>query len=174
MILAKRFSATTLWSPTGGHVPLTVTDGSGAAYPVLQMAKHTSVFGSYQLKRNVPLRWQAAPAPGTPVAVTPSGNVIHGPPATIQHVPAPPPKKPKPVKVPAGYPQLALFVAKQLMEFAQSKHEMCPITAEEFIGGETAAMPCGHLFMRMAIEETFKKEPGKCPACRQFGTPTYC
>jgi hypothetical protein len=50
---------------------------------------------------------------------------------------------------------------------------MCPITAEEYSTGNTAAMPCGHLFMQIAIEESFKKEPGKCPACRQSGRPTY-
>lgn len=177
MLLAKRFSVTTLWTPTGGHVHLTVSDPSGAVYPVLQMAKHTSVFGSYQLKRNVPLRWQpvVVPAPGTPVAVTPSGNVIHGPPATIQHVaPAPVPTPKKSKAYASSGPTIAPFVAKQLLEFAQSKHEMCPITAEEFIAGETAVMPCGHLFMRMAIDETFKKEANKCPACRQLGTPTFC
>jgi hypothetical protein len=27
--------------------------------------------------------------------------------------------------------------------------------------------------MDMAIEETFKKEPNKCPACRQSGRPTF-
>ena len=68
---------------------------------------------------------------------------------------------------------LCLFVAKQLLELAQLKKEMCPITAEEYITGQTAVMPCGHLFMQMAIEETFKKEPNKCPACRQLGRPTF-
>jgi hypothetical protein len=65
------------------------------------------------------------------------------------------------------------YVARQLLELAQLKHEMCPITAEEYITGETGVMPCGHLFMRMAIEETFKKEPNKCPACRQAGVPQF-
>jgi hypothetical protein len=73
--------------------------------------------------------------------------------------------------VPRG--DLRLFVAKQLLELAQIKKEMCPITAEEYSNGNTAAMPCGHLFMQIAIEESFKKEPGKCPACRQPGRPTY-
>lgn len=68
---------------------------------------------------------------------------------------------------------LQFFVAKQLLELAQIKKDMCPITAEEYITGETAAMPCGHLFMKIAITESFKKEPGKCPACRQYGQPTY-
>ena len=64
------------------------------------------------------------------------------------------------------------FVAKQLLELAILKHDICPIVAEEFSSGNTAVMPCGHLFARMAIEETFKKEPSKCPACRQIGLPT--
>jgi hypothetical protein len=65
------------------------------------------------------------------------------------------------------------FVAKQLLEFAQLKKDMCPITAEEYSAGNTAVMPCGHLFMQIAIEESFKKERGMCPACRQPGRPTY-
>jgi hypothetical protein len=65
-------------------------------------------------------------------------------------------------------------VAKQLLELAQIRKEMCPITAEEYIAGQTAVMPCGHLFMLMAIEESFKKEAGICPACRARGKPTYC
>jgi hypothetical protein len=169
MILAKRFSATTLWTHTGEQSHLTVTDLAGALYPVLQMAKHTTVFGAHTLKRNVVLQWLPAPVPGTPIPVAPAA------PSVIQHVaPSPPlPKKPKVSKV-TGVGTLNLFVAKQLLELAQTKHEMCPITAEEFITGETAVMPCGHLFMRMAIEETFKKEPNKCPACRQLGAPTLC
>jgi hypothetical protein len=74
-------------------------------------------------------------------------------------------------KPPKG--ELSLFVAKQLLAFAQSKKELCPIVAEEFSAGHTAAMPCGHLFAQIAIEESFKKEPRKCPSCRQLGTPTY-
>ena len=68
---------------------------------------------------------------------------------------------------------LNLFVAKQLLAFAQSKKELCPIVAEEFSSGHTAVMPCGHLFAQIAIEESFKKESRKCPSCRQIGTPTY-
>lgn len=176
LLLTKRFNNTLIWTPTGTTTLLTVHDSSGNAYRVLEIAKHTTVFGGSKLKRNVPLQWLPPPAPGTPqvglvapVAVTPSGNVI-------QHVAAPPPTPKKPAKATktSGGGTLPLFVSKQLLEFAQMKHEMCPITAEEFITGETAVMPCGHLFMRMAIEETFKKEPNKCPACRQLGAPTYC
>jgi len=68
---------------------------------------------------------------------------------------------------------LSPFVAKQLMELAKSKSEFCPIVAEEFSTGNTAVMPCGHLFAQVAIEESFKKELYKCPACRQPGRPTY-
>lgn len=68
---------------------------------------------------------------------------------------------------------LAPFVATQLLQLAIIRHEMCPIVAEEFSAGNCAAMPCGHLFAKMAIEESFKKEPSKCPACRQTGTPTF-
>jgi hypothetical protein len=68
---------------------------------------------------------------------------------------------------------LSPFVAKQLLQLAIIRHEMCPIVAEEFSDGNCAAMPCGHLFAKMAIEESFKKEPSKCPACRQTGVPTF-
>ena len=68
---------------------------------------------------------------------------------------------------------LSPFVAKQLMDLAKSRGEFCPIVAEEFSAGNTAVMPCGHLFAQIAIEESFKKEPYKCPACRQTGRPTY-
>lgn len=70
-------------------------------------------------------------------------------------------------------PPLTPHVARQLLELARLKHDMCPITVEEFTAGNTAVMPCGHLFMQMAIEESFKKEPNKCPACRQIGRPTF-
>lgn len=169
LLLTKKFNNTTLWSPNGGaQTQLTVRDISGTALPVLELAKHTTVFGSYSLKRNVPLQWApvTAPVPGTPVQPAPAPA-----PSVIQHVAA---KKTKNNKYTTNEPTLGLFVAKQLLELAQMKHEMCPITAEEFIAGETAVMPCGHLFMRMAIEETFKKEPNKCPACRQLGAPVFC
>ena len=70
-------------------------------------------------------------------------------------------------------PEISAYVAKQLYDLAVMRKEMCPITAEEFSAGNTAVMPCGHLFMQMAIEESFKKEPQKCPWCRQHGVPTY-
>lgn len=68
---------------------------------------------------------------------------------------------------------LTPFVAKQLMELARSKGEFCPIIAEEFIAGETAVMPCGHLFASAGLDESFKKTPNSCPTCRSVGHPTY-
>jgi hypothetical protein len=71
------------------------------------------------------------------------------------------------------YNQLAPFVAKQLFDLAVIRKEQCPVTMEDYSAGNTAVMPCGHLFMQFAIEESFKKEPYKCPWCRQTGKPTY-
>jgi len=68
---------------------------------------------------------------------------------------------------------LSAHVAKQLLALARIRKEECPIIAEEFSDGNTAVMPCGHLFSRMGIEESFKKEPRKCPACRAAGNPTF-
>ena len=71
------------------------------------------------------------------------------------------------------YNQLAPFVAKQMFDLAVLRKEQCPVPMEDFSAGNTAVMPCGHLFMQFAIEESFKKEPHKCPWCRQAGKPTY-
>ena len=155
-------------SNLGGPL-LTVTSPEGPI-PVMEMGKHTTVFGKLRLTRNVPLQWISAPSPGTPLPA----NAFSAADATIQHITEI--KKKKAAAAATALPtvgNLHPFVAKQLLEFAQSKHEMCPITAEEYITGHTAVMPCGHLFMQMAIEETFKKEPNKCPACRQAGRPTF-
>ncbi len=67
---------------------------------------------------------------------------------------------------------LSPFVARQLRDLAILRKEQCPITVEDYIVGETAVMPCGHLFMKSAIEESFKKEPNRCPQCREKGVPT--
>jgi hypothetical protein len=71
----------------------------------------------------------------------------------------------------SNLPTIGIHIATQLLELAQLKHDMCPITAEEFITGETAVMPCGHMFMRFGLEETFKTPVSRniCPSCRQKG-----
>jgi hypothetical protein len=65
------------------------------------------------------------------------------------------------------------YVARQLLEFAQMKGEVCPITAGSFDDNDSAVMPCGHVFSRLAITESFKTQINKCPACRVIGSPTY-
>jgi hypothetical protein len=60
-----------------------------------------------------------------------------------------------------------------LFDLAVLRKEQCPVTMEDFSVGNAAVMPCGHIFMQFAIEESFKKEPHKCPWCRQVGKPTY-
>ncbi len=161
---------------------------TGTNVRVFSFSNPATVFGKHVIKckKLVSVGPISAPAPTPPPATithvapeapSPVKKVVKK--ITAPPIPASPmaplPATPKPVAKakakPAG--DLAPFVAKQLLELAQSKHEMCPITAEEFSQGNTAAMPCGHLFMQFAIEETFKKEPYKCPACRQSGHPTY-
>lgn len=164
-----------------------IRDSKGAAIPVLTI-QHVNRLFKGTLKRNLLLYAAAgvtvssrnaspivaaAPAAAVPA---PHTDVSGNPAPAIVHVAPPKLKAKKAVAAaPAAAPKgdLCLFVAKQLLELAQLKKEMCPITAEEYYTGETAVMPCGHLFMRIAIEESFKKEPGSCPACRQRGRPTY-
>jgi hypothetical protein len=68
---------------------------------------------------------------------------------------------------------LTPFVARQLLDLAILRREQCPITVEDYAVGHAAVLPCGHLFMRAALEECFKKDAGTCPACRSKGRPTY-
>jgi len=119
---------------------------------------------------------QLAPPPYVPPAsLAPPSTPPH---TTTVHPPFPPPA-PKKIKrmvassfaAPPG--DLSLFAAKQILELAQLKKEICPIIAEEYATGHAAVMPCGHIFAQISIEESFKKEPGKCPACRQLGKPTF-
>jgi hypothetical protein len=136
-----------------------VKKGTTTRIPVFKFHDIAKRF-DHILKRNViielanPVVAHISPAPSPALVAAPAKKVI-----------------PKVSNIKPG--DLHPFVAKQLLELAQIKKDMCPITAEEYITGETAAMPCGHLFMKIAITETFKKEPGRCPACRQAGYPTY-
>ena len=172
--------------------PIVAKGPTGAVIPIYEIGRHTEIFGHGILHRNVtiippltgtmmdisgnyvPLQPQQQPQPtltGTPM-----------PDAVITHVPSPAaPKKAKKAEKETPKPTLKIkqpgdlstHVARQLLELAQLKKEQCPITVEDYITGETAVMPCGHLFMQIAIEESFKKEPNKCPACRQYGYPTF-
>ena len=152
-----------------------------------------NMYGKIVSPPPIPIEYLIPPPSAPPSLPPPPSNDISG--NTVQHVsplpstapsaPSAPKKKkishnptpasllPPIVTAKASKSDMNLFVAKQLLELAQLKKEMCPIIAEEFSAGHTAAMPCGHLFSQTAIEESFKKERNKCPACRQMGSPTY-
>ena len=154
------------------HPGLVITNAANEVFQVISMSLHTTIFGSHKLKSNMVFTPSAIPVP-VPVADISGDQVVHvaendGNVAVL--------KKKKKTVVPAqgmGQGGLEKFVAKQLLDLAILRKEMCPITAEEFSVGNTAAMPCGHLFRQFAIEESFKKEKDKCPWCRQVGKPTY-
>jgi hypothetical protein len=131
------------------HMDFHFASASGLEALVISLSAHTTIFGSHTLKNNVCL---------THTYQTPA--------------PAPSPS-PAPVVVKKKSDQLCTFVAKKLMRLAILDKEQCPITVEDFSEGNTAVMPCGHLFMQSAIEESFKTEPTKCPWCRQPGRPQY-
>jgi hypothetical protein len=151
----KSYPALVIYLPTGETIP------------VISMAQHTTVFGSHKLKTNVTNIIYTSAQPDV------SGNLMPAPDVSGNLMPAPKLKKIKKTTSSLGVGDLSPHVAKQLFELAVLKKEQCPITVEEFSSGNTAVMPCGHLFMQMAIEESFKKEANKCPWCRQLGRPTY-
>ena len=148
------------------HPGMVITKTNNEVIPVISTSLHTTVFGPHALKSNVVLAEpniadnainHVGDNNTNMITTDVSGNIVI---------------KAKKRPVPAGK-GLEKFVAKQLLDLAILRKEMCPITAEEFSEGNTAVMPCGHLFMQFAIEESFKKEKDKCPWCRQMGAPTY-
>jgi hypothetical protein len=158
-----------------------VIEATNDPVPVYKLPKYKNVIPMYQ-KRNVHIK----SLPGTPHG--PQTGWIDASGGHYTPTPTPPTTSPSTWMDASGGHYISHeynaparpaprivdpFVARQLLELAQLKHEICPITAEEYITGQTAVMPCGHLFMRMAIEETFKKEANKCPACRQPGFPQF-
>jgi hypothetical protein len=106
------------------------------------------------------------------------------PPALVPTTPAPIPTQPLPkptIKKSAEGNTLCPFVVKKLLELAiLTKQNTCPITLEELTmptDGQKAnvtAMPCGHLFSNVAIQESFKTLVNRnvCPQCRTSGKPT--
>jgi len=129
------------------HSDITVVNHANLPpIPVISMSGHLQIFPSESLKPNI---------------VFSNASVV----PTVPTVPKP--------RVPKASMGLSPHVAKLLFDLATIKKEQCPIMMEEFTVGNTAAMPCGHLFVKMAIEESFKKEANKCPWCRQTGEVTY-
>jgi len=149
LVLRKTIHATTR----------TVRNAGGQSFPILIMSQHTGVLLP-RLKRNFQI------VPQQPVAPSVQAPLVH--PVQAPPVPIHPTRHPTTTAA-----TLPLFVARQLLELAQLKHEECPIIAEEFSTGNTAVMPCGHLFAQMAIEGSFATTPNMCPACRQPGSPAY-
>ncbi len=148
---------------------------TGEEVPILTFASPSHVFGAYALKLTITLLPSPTPTSVAPtLSVTSPAIAVTALAASLPVVAPATSPTPKPVKKKTtAVGDLNPFVAKQLLELAQTKHEMCPIVAEEFATGHTAVMPCGHLFADFAIKETFKKEPNKCPVCRVYGAPTY-
>ena len=170
--------------------PIVAKSPTGAVLPIYEIGKTKEIFGPGLLHRNVtiipPLTGTLLDASGNPFTLGQPAQApivtLSGTPDAIAHIPpTPSPTKktkkvkeaPKPKSTTKAVGDLSVHVARQLLELAQLKKEQCPITVEDYITGETAVMPCGHLFMQIAIEESFKKEPNKCPACRQYGHPTF-
>ena len=157
------------------HPGISITNAADEAIKVISIAMHTTVFGAHKLKSNVVFEPMGSLVPITPApAPDPAlaaGQVVHV--TDISGNAAIYIKKKKPAAPAQGQGGLEKFVAKQLLDLAILRKEMCPITAEEFSVGNTAAMPCGHLFMQFAIEESFKTKRDECPWCRQAGRPTY-
>jgi len=162
------------------HPGIVITNAANEVIPVISISMHTHLFGAHKLKTNVVLTLSSPPVTiAPPPALAPLALALALAPSTPPTVAAPAMnpvivKKKKHMSLPVqGHGVLEKFVAKQLLDLAILRKETCPITAEEFSEGHTAAMPCGHLFMQFAIEESFKKENNKCPWCRQLGSPTY-
>jgi len=137
--------------------------------PVLEIVTRSREHFQKMVKRNMTFQLTDATATATATAATVSIDSIALP--SNLEVVTPAQNQKKVIKIKQNV--INLYVARQLFELAQLKKDLCPITAEEFIAGETGVMPCGHLFMKIGIEESFKSRSGQCPLCREAGFPTY-
>ena len=173
----------------------------GPEYRIFSIPGIKSIFPGPMLTRNVaftnvglsekqlkpitfPLAAPCSKQQGAAASALTSLSAPPPPPIIVAPVPVPvpvtgsatatPSVKPKTAKpsITYGY-ALSPYVARQLLEFAQMKGEVCPITAGPFEDNDSAIMPCGHVFSRLAITESFKTQHAKCPACRLSGSPTY-
>jgi hypothetical protein len=146
------------------------------AMPVLEVRVNPNTLFTTKLQRNIHLTKIDVIGPDSNVIPPYAGNqtIVNTniPPPLNQTVAVVPVQNVKKIR-PPGLPTLNLFVAKQLLDLAKSRKDQCPVTAEDLIDGHCAAMPCGHLFMQDAIEESFKLKKNECPLCRLAGQPTY-
>jgi hypothetical protein len=62
---------------------------------------------------------------------------------------------------------------QRLLQTAEHVHDggsanFCPITQAEFAKGDAVlVLPCGHAFMKNAIQTWLETESAECPVCRQ-------
>ena len=55
----------------------------------------------------------------------------------------------------------------QTAAFVHADDRVCPITQAEFAEGDAAlTLPCGHVFIREAIQTWLETESAECPVCR--------
>jgi hypothetical protein len=113
------------------------------------------------------------PFSATPSSLPPPSSLLLSPLSPLPLPPLPLSPLPQRVKKLVAGSGLPSYIASQLKEFAQMKGEVCPITAGPFEDNDSVVMPCGHVFSRLAITESFKTQHGKCPACRLSGSPVY-
>jgi len=169
VVVGKRFNI---------HKDIVARSPTNETITVVSISQPYAVFG-WSLKANpVTINTLAPPAPAPAPALAPPAFPIPSPATAANiHTAAASAAAVAQTKTkthrPPMFNQLAPFVAKQLFDLAVLRKEQCPVTMEDYSLGNTAVMPCGHLFMQFAIEESFKKEPHKCPWCRQVGKPTY-
>ena len=164
---------------TGALHPVLAHKTTGELVPVLEF-QHSGIFKGRRLVPNC-----IVSTLGPTTYYDASGNLMDATTLSVVAEPFHTPSSPTPTPVPipmtpttptpkkSRLPTLSLHAARQLLELAQLKKEQCPVTVEDYITGQTAVMPCGHLFMQIAIEESFKKDPNLCPWCRQTGVPTF-
>ena len=150
------------------NVKVTGPHPDTSPFLVYSIAAQHTVFGSTKLKHNVLFSIIEHP-PSLIIPPLPQISPSPSPSSPPFPSPSPPPQPKKNISV----ANLTPFVAKQLFDLAIMRKEQCPVTMEDFSQGNTAIMPCGHLFMVFALEESFKAEPNKCPWCRQKGSPTF-
>jgi hypothetical protein len=51
----------------------------------------------------------------------------------------------------------------------EGTQERCAITQSEFgVGDVVLALPCGHVFLKDAIQRWLETESAECPVCRQL------
>ena len=65
---------------------------------------------------------------------------------------------------------------QELLQKVTTKGEgegICPITQSEFVEGDAVlVLPCGHAFLKDAIQTWLETESAECPVCRH-ALPSY-